>query len=830
MRHEAWGRVFKKWREHEGAARKYPASEYAVYGTGSNEAYELPRLRGIKWGMLESASGKLSELASNREAWEGHLSSLDKQLDQAWQGKAADAAREQYLAVKKPLNEYCDILERTSRALDTAVRVPREEIGPGGLSDFKDKSRFFQHYGNDDQSEDILQDIAGMEKVINEGYSISLSALVNSEKTPFDQLAERKVREKMGEGDSSYDDKTISLTWEDLRLSGAPACRGTFWSQTPSNERIKWLDTFCGWYAHDVKQLRKQIHEAYTNTESAFTELKKQLDKLDGETLTNLDDSDSGATEKSRNEGGQDRQDTRGTGSGPGSDSRTDGSGGVGNGSGSGGTAGTAGAPGGSGATERGGVSPGDVPRSGAGAGTDAGADSEQGMEQQGPGVSSGSANSGDALSRDEVTFGEGTDRITVREPSPEGNAQVTLLDEQGRERTYEIAFDDSQEERPTSEAGTVRETTSGGGGEGMRAGTPLTPGGAEAPTPDESEGQRTMPGQSRETIGDQPGGSVPDAVEEVTTIRPNEDGTAVIEQGDRTIEVERTPDGQLQLSVDDGGDQPPETRTVDFGQDSGSAEAPGSASANAAAEQPAASGQNAQQANGTTAQPSGDGAQRAAASAASGAGGAAGPAVDAASGMPSSAGETGGGETYAQPTSAPSDGGVQATPNGSQSADPLDTPAQTTSQWAGDNMFTESQSDSGPRRTFTAFSGDLFSSPEDSGGSVWGERPNNKVGEVSGSAGLPGMEDGSSRTESQGSTGLASMGESGGSGQNDQGSGRGGMMPMGGMGGGAGQQGGDEERSNDSPWRTEGNLFDDGIDTSANWKYSAVLGDQEGK
>ncbi len=41
------------------------------------------------------------------------------------------------------------------------------------------------------------------------------------------------------------------------------------------------------------------------------------------------------------------------------------------------------------------------------------------------------------------------------------------------------------------------------------------------------------------------------------------------------------------------------------------------------------------------------------------------------------------------------------------------------------------------------------------------------------------------------------------------------------------GQQGGDQERSNDSPWRTEGQLFDDGIPQS-NVRYRSVIGEED--
>ena len=53
-------------------------------------------------------------------------------------------------------------------------------------------------------------------------------------------------------------------------------------------------------------------------------------------------------------------------------------------------------------------------------------------------------------------------------------------------------------------------------------------------------------------------------------------------------------------------------------------------------------------------------------------------------------------------------------------------------------------------------------------------------------------------------------------------------MMGGGMMGGGqGGQQGGDQERTNASPWRTEGQLFDDGVDAS-NVRFRSVLGEDK--
>ena len=63
---------------------------------------------------------------------------------------------------------------------------------------------------------------------------------------------------------------------------------------------------------------------------------------------------------------------------------------------------------------------------------------------------------------------------------------------------------------------------------------------------------------------------------------------------------------------------------------------------------------------------------------------------------------------------------------------------------------------------------------------------------------------------------------------KNAGGAGAEGMDGMGGMGG-HGQQGGEQERTNSSPWRTQGQLFDDGIDASK-VRFRSVLGEDTKK
>ncbi|WP_143012979.1 WXG100 family type VII secretion target [Actinopolyspora mzabensis] len=787
MRDGVWGRVFRRWRAHEGAAKKYPGDEYAVYGTGATETHDLPKLRGIDWGMLESASDKLSELASNREAWLNHLDSLEKGIDQAWQGSAADAARQRYTGVKGPLNKYCDDLDAAGRALREAAKVPKNRIGPGGLSDFQDKSSFYKHYGEDDESEDMIRDLDGMERKVREGVRYSESALQGMKEFGKALLPRVEAQlPKNTEVDPKDAEKPknieyhIRITWDDLRLPGAPGCRDGG-DGTVANKRIKWLDDFCGWYAHDVKALRREIHDAYKHTEKAFSALRDQLSKLDDGTFDKL--GEQGSQQGSGQQGNGQQGEQRGP-SNAGVTARAQSTGGgtggaPGGGGGSVGTAGGAGAPG----EQRAGMP--ERPE------TPSPEEIRSQLAEQGSGAASagpnGTGGAGAERKLDQVTIGEGSERIAVREADSQGRNQLTLLDEQGQPRSYQIPFGDS------------------GGATGSEA---VAPEAAESPRAPGQQGFPAAPGESTNATG----GS-----HEPMVVRPNEDGTAVIRDGDRTINVARDAEGGLRVTIDDGDGQP-RTQTVDFGQDRAAAPADAVSGAERAAEQDATARETFQPPTGQQQAPQQDGV----------------PGEDTRREAPRW-------ENTAEPdgtprTSAANFAGAPAAEGlGSEGArqpdDPYEAAARTTSQWAGAGMLGDSEQFS-PRSTFTAFSGDLFSSPEETGGSIWGsDRSERQLGHVAGEAGLSTMGGKSDATDSQGATGLASMGESSGaSAQSEQGGARGGMMPMGGMGGAGQQGGGDEERSNDSPWRTEGDLFDDGLDADTFWQYQAVLGEPNEK
>ncbi|QGK71485.1 hypothetical protein GIY23_19980 [Allosaccharopolyspora coralli] len=396
----------------------------------------------------------------------------------------------------------------------------------------------------------------------------------------------------------------------------------------------------------------------------------------------------------------------------------------------------------------------------------------------------------------EEVTLGEGDDAVTVQEPAPDGRTQVTIVGEDGQPKTYDIAFPPQ-------------------GGEGAPGGLPPQP----------QPGAGGMPGQPVPGAPGMPGAQMPGAGAEGETIplQPDADGQAVIEDGDRTITIERTPEGEVRVDIDNGDGTPPVNQTIGFGS-----EEPGAMPGEPGGGIPE---QNTSVGNGIPAPaPTPEGAvfgQPGGAMSAEGDVAAAAPAAQA-SFEPASA-------TDADPAL----GGTPAAPvEPSTTADTAGAaggPAATTAQSAGftssSGGFTPVPDDGG--RSFGSHSGQLFGGSDGGvqhgGNGLWGSNP--------GSTGLPSLgDDTPSQGSSQGSTGLASMGGDGGAagggsssgagGQGQSGGAGGGMMGMGAMGGAA-QQGGDQERSNSSPWRTEGQLFDDGTEQSR-VRFQSVLGEDK--
>ncbi|RCW46729.1 uncharacterized protein YukE [Halopolyspora algeriensis] len=744
LRHDVWGRVFKRWREHPAAAKKYPGSEYPVWGTGFTETHDIPGIEGIDWGMLNAAADSLAELAGNRRTWAEDVNSLQHRLSTAWTGKAADAAREQYAAMKAPVEDYCDAAETLGNHLKTAVRVPRELIGPGGLSDFKKRSTFWNSYGLHDQSEDMLQDIDGMEKLVSNPQEV-MSAMVTSPQSPYDRALSQRiidygvqnfgqehVNKALGPDGHGFVAK-VDVTWEDLKLPGSPACRSTLGSDTCSCDRITWLDTFCAWYAHDVKNLRDRIHHAYERTEEAWTELRNRLEQLDADPFAKLSMGRPGQRPP--------RGEPAGEQAPPPAPGREENGRppGMPNAGGGGGAGGGVSSPAGGGSVSASAAPQGsptptppsmpEPPERPQSPGTpEPHGPGETGRSPEPPAVQPGGAAPAPTAGG-QITVGEGPNRITVSEPGPNGEVRLSIPGEDGGPKTYEIGF---------GQEGLVLHQ--GGAGQAP-AGQEFT-GRAE-----EGKSSTAAPGTGQAV----PQVPAPSAGAEGTVQVPvGPEGQAVVENGNRTITVEQTSSGELQLTVADENGSP-QSYTVDFGGE-GAAEP----------QQP---------------------------------------------------------YTPRQASRAPLD---QPVPAGS---------APTILQGGGGFSSMSGSGDEDIRNSFGSVSGTLFGPADSAAGHQWGQSTG--VGHFTGgpgAVGLPSMGSDVSNSSAQGATGLASMsGSAGAAPPDEQGSAmRGGMMPMGGTGGAGGQSGGDEERTSDSPWRTRGDLFDDGVDADVAWQYRAVLGESE--
>ncbi|MEV6230305.1 hypothetical protein AB0L88_20855 [Saccharopolyspora shandongensis] len=437
------------------------------------------------------------------------------------------------------------------------------------------------------------------------------------------------------------------------------------------------------------------------------------------------------------------------------------------------------------------------------------------------PGMDGGAGEQGE---QEKVTLGEGDDAVTVQKPGPDGKTQVELIGPDGKPKTYEVDF---------GPAGGAP-----GGADGVQ--TMPAPGG--------------VPGQP--PVGGPPGGEGP------TQVKAGEDGKAVIKEGDRTITLERTPDGQVKVNIDNGGGQPPMNQTIDFGSDPKSPidERIGTMPADAGGLRPPETGvpgpdigtgtpENVRPMPADVGPPMAE----------PGVGGpmpapdmgvpmpapdlgAPMPAPDAGFGTTMPAYDTGVGTMPAADPGfgAPAFGGGASTmpafdtgagvPAATEAAS-AGAPASTSPQSAGMSSF--SSLGEGVQNSFGSASGQLFGG-QDQPGMPGGSDQNGSTGLASLSSSAGDSAGGSP----QGATGLSSLGDPGGAGQGQAGpqSGQGGnqsaamgggmMGGMGAMGGGHGaQQGGDQERTNDSPWRTQGQLFDDGVDASG-MRFRSVLGE----
>jgi hypothetical protein len=417
---------------------------------------------------------------------------------------------------------------------------------------------------------------------------------------------------------------------------------------------------------------------------------------------------------------------------------------------------------------------------------------------------------------QEQVSLGEGNDKVTVQEPKPDGHTQVTVIGEDGKPKTYDVAFP------PTGggpgQPGTVPGQAVPGGGPGQ-PGTLPAPG--QPGVPGQPGGAPIQPGTSGQ-------GAIP--------VQPGPDGNAVIHEGDRTITLERTPEGEMKVHVDNGAGKPPLDQTIGFGAD-GASGAPGTGEPKtpnlppvhtmpaeadpflgAGQPQPAPGAPNVAPEGPEPAVP-GSGAEPVGAGASSGSAGAS------VGGGAHESGAMGGGSPVGG-----SPGG--ASPVGPQ--DPSVGPASTTPQAAFTTMGTGGGD--APANSFGSASGSLFGGESDQRLAPHDPPPPGGAGghrHHPAGMDLASMQDGR-QASPQGATGMSSMSDAGGqqSGGGQSGAAGAGMMPMGGMGGmgGAQQQGGGEqERTNASPWRTQGQLFDDGVDPS-NVRFRSVLGEDRSR
>ncbi|MGP4015365.1 WXG100 family type VII secretion target [Saccharopolyspora sp. 5N708] len=602
-----------------------------------------------------------------------------------------------------------------------------------------------------------------------------------------------KYAEKLGEKPQQDWDTTIQVangTDDDTTLR--TACK--IWNVE--------IDEDCGDLSDEAKQkiqdeCRKGVRECFAKTVEdqckGFTELCDKTKKDINDAWQKLN-TELGKAEENpfKNPGGKDEG---GDKKGGGDKSGNQQGGGQGGGSGGGGGGGTGG--GGSGGGGGGGEMPKppempEMPK------PPEMPEMPPGMPQPGEGGVGGAP--GD---QERVTLGEGKDAVTIQEPSPDGKTQVEVMGPDGQMKTYEVDF----------------------GPEGGAPGQPMPgqpmPGQPGQPMPGQG-GMQTMPAP-----GQMPGGIAAPGGQPPIPVQPGEDGKAVIHEGDRTITLERTPDGNIKVNVDNGGGQSPLNQTIDFGEDQRQQPQPPNLGQSEPLP-PSEGGRPGEYREAFRAEPApGVSAPQFSAMPAPDLGTPMGAVPAADLGTTTPAFDRGVGTMPAFDTS----GGAPAEPGSVAPA--AGAPAPTAPQSAGSGSF--SPMGEGVQNSFGSASGQLLG--------LGGDHPGNPgsvpgaPGQPDGSTGMASLQDAASGSP-QGATGMSSLGDPGGqagsgsssgsSGQSGQSSAMGGGMMggMGAMGGqGGGQQGGEQERTNSSPWRTQGQLFDDGVDASG-VRFRSVLGE----
>lgn len=449
MSQEQLGQIFALWREHPAAAKKYSAAEYPVCKQGHEETEEFDRLHGIDWGLLGGAADRLANLSRAGDPLAHEVKALQARLDQAWTGQAADAARQQYAALTGPVDRYRNTARKFSDELKKAIAVPRELIANNrtGLSTFPGRSNFWKLYGRMDNPDEIVEEIQGMRQLTQQ-YQASVERLENRGEFG-ERVRPRIIHNVQDENpDSTPDPDTgthlgeTQLTWDELKLPGSPGCRG---SSNRDDDRT-------GTPAHERIRWLDDFCAWYALDVKMLRQRIHEAYMGTLEAWNGLASSLEGLDADPFRQFGQVAV-----------------------------------------------AAPSPPPGTAGGIGTPA-APATPTMPSAQPTLGAPLP----ARPGEQVTVGEGRDRMSVQRPDRNGDVKLTVPGDNGQPKAYEIGF--------------------------SRGAEP----GAQSPTP----GQVSV----------------------------GSDGTAVIHDGDRLITVAREPWGQLKLNVIPG-DGPPRSYSVAFGQ-----------------------------------------------------------------------------------------------------------------------------------------------------------------------------------------------------------------------------------------------------------------------
>ncbi|RZS37121.1 hypothetical protein EV193_106359 [Herbihabitans rhizosphaerae] len=563
---DRWGFIYGTWRKHVAAS---PSDKGKWAGVPSwGESPDDSDGEGGKWWKLKIINYRAIDVVSERLIAVNFttlsnvptvVGQLDKNLDDAWNGQASEAARKKFQPLTEAAKEHSRQGKHLVEALNGAARNSKTAIEKlcnffetGDGKRMVDKYKELGEDGNGHHRRNLLREwMDAMHNICEGGGGWGI---------------DKTDRETWGEKESG-DSDWIPVNWEEFAKPYVDDQSGVYLDKgcddTPADIKVRELNEFCNDYYSMMKSFRQLVD---TTVEAVAAEWRTLRDMcgaghVPGDPYKTLQleapKNDPGKNDPGKNDPG--KTDPGKTDPGKTDPGKTD--------------------SGGNGSQDTGQqkeYTPQDVPKAQVPGDTngdgkpdtpgDANGDGKPDM----PGDADGDGKPDAPQGKPEtVTIKHGDSTITMSSPDGSGHVKLTVDNGTGPPKTYDVDF------------GAATGQNQGQPGVPGQPGMPIPmqgrdgavpgqggPGGIDGPPLMLDENGNPLPQPSQGPGAPVPGAPVPGEL----PVQPGPDGKAVIQDGDMTITVDQAggPDSPVSITVDDG-EGPPSTYTVENveGQDS---------------------------------------------------------------------------------------------------------------------------------------------------------------------------------------------------------------------------------------------------------------------